>query len=193
MDAFVTEYGFRTGKTFTYQPGFGEVTMKTGMGMDLDQLRELVKSVEHHELQINIDGTIFVYSPEEHGEEPTKPEETEPEIEEPVGKCPECGGPATHPSGLCQDCRQAKLEAEELDTLASEMGEETPEAIEIEEHRAPTPEEIEAMKLEDKDIPEELIEVMESARARVAKVALKIIENEEEKESSEEDAVVIIE
>ncbi len=31
--------------------------------------------------------------------------------EEAVGKCPECGLPATHPSGLCRDCHQSKLEA----------------------------------------------------------------------------------
>jgi len=36
------------------------------------------------------------------------------ECNEVLGKCPECGGPATHPSGLCRDCLQAKLEAEEL-------------------------------------------------------------------------------
>ena len=28
-------------------------------------------------------------------------------------KCPECGAPATHPSGICRDCHQAKLEAGE--------------------------------------------------------------------------------
>ena len=30
-----------------------------------------------------------------------------------VDKCPECDGPATHPSGLCRDCHQGKLESEE--------------------------------------------------------------------------------
>ena len=25
--------------------------------------------------------------------------------------CPQCDSPATHPSGLCRDCHQAKLEA----------------------------------------------------------------------------------
>ena len=29
-------------------------------------------------------------------------------------KCPDCGGPATHPSGLCRDCYQGKLESEEI-------------------------------------------------------------------------------
>lgn len=29
------------------------------------------------------------------------------------GKCPECSGPATHPSGLCRDCHQSKLEAKD--------------------------------------------------------------------------------
>ncbi len=28
-------------------------------------------------------------------------------------KCSDCGSPATHPSGLCRDCHQAKVEAEE--------------------------------------------------------------------------------
>jgi len=28
--------------------------------------------------------------------------------------CPECDGPATHPSGLCRDCYQGKLESEEI-------------------------------------------------------------------------------
>ena len=31
-----------------------------------------------------------------------------------LGKCPECGGPATLSSGLCRDCHQGKLEAEEV-------------------------------------------------------------------------------
>ncbi len=34
---------------------------------------------------------------------------------EAVGKCPECGLPATHPSGLCRDCHQSKLETEEAE------------------------------------------------------------------------------
>ena len=34
------------------------------------------------------------------------------ELKEAVNKCPECGGPATHPSGWCRDCHQSKLEAE---------------------------------------------------------------------------------
>ena len=34
------------------------------------------------------------------------------EENETVDKCPECGLPATHPSGLCRDCYQSKLEAE---------------------------------------------------------------------------------
>jgi len=35
------------------------------------------------------------------------------EKEEDLGdKCLECGLPATHPSGLCRDCHQSKLEAE---------------------------------------------------------------------------------
>lgn len=29
-------------------------------------------------------------------------------------QCPECGGPATHPSGLCRSCYQGKLESEEI-------------------------------------------------------------------------------
>ena len=142
MDAFVTEYGFRTGKTFIYQPGSGEVTMKTGMGMDLDKLRELIKSIEHHELQINIDGTIFVYSPEEHGEKPMKPED--------LAMIPE-----TEP--------------------------------ETEEHRAPTPEEIEAMKLEDEEIPEEIVEAIEDV------AEIRDIEDREETREEVEDVVVIIE
>ncbi len=32
------------------------------------------------------------------------------EVED-IGKCPECGLPATHPSGVCRDCHQASLEA----------------------------------------------------------------------------------
>ncbi len=28
-------------------------------------------------------------------------------------KCSDCGSPATHPSGLCRDCYQAKVEEEE--------------------------------------------------------------------------------
>ncbi len=32
------------------------------------------------------------------------------EKEKPFDKCPDCGLPATHPSGLCRDCHQAKLE-----------------------------------------------------------------------------------
>ncbi len=28
-----------------------------------------------------------------------------------LSECPQCSGPATHPSGLCRDCHQAKLEA----------------------------------------------------------------------------------
>ncbi len=35
------------------------------------------------------------------------------EKEEEIGKCSKCGLPATHPSGLCRDCHQAKLEAED--------------------------------------------------------------------------------
>jgi len=30
-----------------------------------------------------------------------------------LGKCRECGLPATHPSGLCRDCFQSNLEAED--------------------------------------------------------------------------------
>jgi len=81
VDSFVTEYGFRYGKTFVYQPGSGEATMETGNWFDLDDLRALIKSIEHHELQINVDGTIFVYSPEEHGERPEAPE-LEPDEQE---------------------------------------------------------------------------------------------------------------
>lgn len=167
VDAFVTEYGFRTGKTFIYQPGSGEATMETGLGMDLDQLRKLIKSIEHHELQINIDGTIFIYDPEKHGEKPMKPDR---------GYTP------------------------------SEEAETEPE---IEKHRAPTPEEIEAMKLEDEEIPEEIVEVIEDmneedivaeihARARSRVDEIREIDPdelpetiEEKKESSEEDVVII--
>ena len=106
--------------------------MKTGRGMDLDQLRELIRSIEHHELQINIDGEIFVYSPEEHGEKPDTPEE-------PIEKCPECGAPATHPSGLCRDCHQAKLEeTPEDDEIAEEIDpelERPPEEAIVEEEK----------------------------------------------------------
>lgn len=35
------------------------------------------------------------------------------EAEDLGDKCPECGLPATHPSGLCRDCHQGKLESEE--------------------------------------------------------------------------------
>lgn len=87
VDSFVTEYGFRHNKTFEYQPGSGEATMKTGIGMDLDDLKALIKSIEHHELQINVDGTILVYHPEEPGEEAEVPQE-EPEIEAPVEEPP---------------------------------------------------------------------------------------------------------
>ena len=84
VDSFVTEYGFRFNKTFLYQPGSGEATMiKTGDGLDLDDLRALIKTIEHHELQIRIDAPIFVFSPDEPGEEAEAPEE-EPEIEAPV-------------------------------------------------------------------------------------------------------------
>lgn len=31
-----------------------------------------------------------------------------------IGICPDCGCPATHPSGLCRDCYQAKLEGDEI-------------------------------------------------------------------------------
>ena len=31
-----------------------------------------------------------------------------------IGTCPDCGSPATHPSGLCRDCHQAKLERGEI-------------------------------------------------------------------------------
>lgn len=34
--------------------------------------------------------------------------------EEAFEECPECGAPATHPSGLCRDCHQAKLWSERL-------------------------------------------------------------------------------
>jgi len=82
--------------------------MENKDGLDLDDLRALIKSIEHHELQIAIDGEILVYMPDEEGEKPDAPET------EPIGKCPECDAPATHPSGLCRDCHQAKLETEEI-------------------------------------------------------------------------------
>ena len=31
-----------------------------------------------------------------------------------IGICPDCGSPATHPSGICRDCHQAKLERDEI-------------------------------------------------------------------------------
>ena len=31
-----------------------------------------------------------------------------------IGMCPDCGTPATHPSGLCRDCYQAKLERNDV-------------------------------------------------------------------------------
>ncbi len=40
-------------------------------------------------------------------------ENIEDQENEAVDKCPECDGPATHPSGLCRDCHQGKLESEE--------------------------------------------------------------------------------
>ena len=35
-------------------------------------------------------------------------------------KCPDCGSPATHPSGLCRDCYQAKLETEKSARIGSD-------------------------------------------------------------------------
>lgn len=35
-------------------------------------------------------------------------------------RCPDCDGPATHPSGLCRDCHQAILELE-VEKIASRM------------------------------------------------------------------------
>ena len=184
VDNIVQAYGFKTGQTFTYSPGSGEASFKTSF-MALDELKDLIKLVEANELRMAIMGEVTIYVPIDDEDEDQV--ETKPEIEEPVGKCPECGGPATHPSGLCRDCHQAKLEGEE------EIPEEIVEAIEdmaeedvVVEINARGVAEIRDIE---KEIPEEIIEVMESARERVAKVG----EIEEEKESSEEDAVVIIE
>ncbi len=35
--------------------------------------------------------------------------------------CPDCGMPATHPSGLCRDCHQATLELKDTDTMSEKM------------------------------------------------------------------------
>ena len=91
--------------------------METGLGMDLNQLRKLIKSIEHHELQINIDGKIFIYDPVEHGEKPDAPEETEPEIEKQRAPTPE-------------EIEAMNLEAEEIPEAIEILGlEESPEAL----------------------------------------------------------------
>ena len=130
--------------------------MKTGAYMDLAKLRALIKSIEHHELQICITGEIFVYQPEEHGEKPDAPEETEPEIEK-------------HRAPTPEEIEAMNLETEELpveivqaiEDRAEIEGPTDAEAIEIEEHRAPTQKEIEAMNLEDEELPVKIVLINE--------------------------------
>lgn len=119
VDAFVIEYGYKAGKTFTYQPGSGEATMKTGAFMDLDELRGLIKSIEHHELQISVEGTIFVFMPDEPGEEAEAPQD-EPETEE-------------HRAPTPEEIEVMNLEDEEIAEAIEPGQEEPPENIEIEE------------------------------------------------------------
>lgn len=149
VDSFVTEYGFKRDKTFEYRPGSGIAIMKTYPYMDLDDLRALIKSVEHHELQISVEGTITVFVPEEPGEEPETPEDDD--TLDYVDNCPECGGPATHPSGLCRDCHQAKLEHEE------KPEEEIAEAVDPELEVPPEAQPLFESPIEEEKPPEELI------------------------------------